>query len=187
MKHLLSILIALTAFFPHLGATPSPRTETQMAEKAEVTFFVRAIPDRREIIIGDSLLVSYVLYSSAPFSRVESNDPVKVKDARVRPLRIDRDATAGRTMENGRTYYTLVWAQYVVTPEQEGEITLPACDFSATLLLYPAPRDPFEAFFGTTGKPREVKAKAKNDKLRLIVKPKPKRTNEELRRQGGFT
>lgn len=158
----------------------------RMAEKADdgVEFFVRAVPDRSEVILGDSCVVSYVLYASAPLSEVESKDEVKVRNARLRRLNIRREATAGYVVENGRRYHTLVWAQYVVVPARTGEIVFPACKFKAVLSVPEPARDPFEAFFSRR-RVREIKMEASNGKSHIKVKEKPRRTTKEMLRGNG--
>ena len=161
-------------------------TGASAKDEEGIEFFVRAVPDRAEVIYGDSCLVSYVLYASAPFVKVECKDEVKVKNARVRRLDIRREATSGYVVENGRRYHTLVWAQYVVAPERMGELILPACKFKAVLGVPEPVRDPFEAFLGRR-RVREVEKSAANDKIHIKVKEKPRHTSKELlRRKGTF-
>lgn len=182
MRKLLFPLLLLVGVLDVSVARALPADDKDKASD----FFVRAVPDRSEVIAGDSLLVSYVVYAAAPIASLESNDEPKVRNGRLRRLPVRREATSSRVMENGRVYYTLVWSQYVVAPKGVGEVTLSPCEFKGTLHVYPAPRDPFEAFFGTNEPPRKVKVKAHSEKLQISVKPKPKRSNSDLSRGGGF-
>lgn len=173
MKHLLVLMLGL---LPLAGVSATAGDEPE--------FFVRVHPDRQSVTMGDSCLVSYVLYSSLPFVSVESDTKVKVKHARVRPVGIDRQATASRVVENGRVYYTLVWAQYVVVPGRTGEIVLPACKFKACLWAESRPRSLLEQFWGIRPEGKVVEAKAANKKIKLEVKEKPRRTTKEMMRRG---
>ena len=154
-------------------------------EKIEIDFFARVLPDRTEIIRGDSCLISYVLYASVPFSKIESKSEVNIRGAKLRRRNIQREATAGRTIEQGKMYYTLVWAQYVVIPEESNKIVLPACKFSATFFVSKKSQDPFDEFFSNREKPEEIKSEATNAKLIINIREKPQRTQRELMNSGG--
>lgn len=180
----MNVRSALRLLLPAALLTLGSVLQLSAKGRDDVEFFVRAIPDRHTVVAGDSCLVSYVLYSSAPIAEAASDDEVKVRHASLRRIALRRESTAGRVVENGRRYYTLVWAQYVVAPQRMGTVTLPACRFRAVLNVPEAPRDPFEAFFGTT-RSRAVKAEAASAKLDIKVVEKPRRTTQELLRGSG--
>lgn len=86
----------------------------------------RILPDRTTLYAGDSMLVSVVLYATAPIAKAECTSQFVVKGkCDVRKLDIDRNATAGRTREGRQMYYTLVWNQYVVAPQRRVHILYP--------------------------------------------------------------
>ena len=106
--------------------------------------FARILPDRTTLYAGDSMLVSVVLYATAPIAKAECTSQFVVQGkCDVRKLDIDRNATAGRTREGRQMYYTLVWNQYVVAPQKTGTYTIPVQKFKATLQRLPALPSPF--------------------------------------------
>lgn len=175
-----ALRLLLVALWPALASL----LPLQAKAPDDAEFFVRAIADRDSIVAGDSCRVSFVLYSSAPVSDVAAADEPKVRHARLRSVALRRGTTAGHVVENGRRYYTLLWSQYVVVPQRMGTITLPSCRFKVVLNVPEAPRDPFEAFFGTM-RSRAVKAEAASAKLDIRVVEKPRRTTQELLRGSG--
>lgn len=155
-------------------------------DKVEVDFFVRTFCDRNEIHSGDSTLVSYVLYATAPFAKVDCKTEMKVKNARIRALNINRRSAQGRTVENGTVYYTMVWEQYVVASDKVGSIRIPSLQFEAEFQFRRRPRTPFEDFFGSSEPPLTVQKKTRNEETEISVKEKPLRSSRELLREGGI-
>ncbi len=152
-------------------------------DKTDVDFFVRVVARPSEVIVGDSTLVSYVLYATAPFSDIsEKSDKFKVRGANVRRIRY-RSGTS-RVVENGKVYYSMVGAQYVVAPDAVGKISIPSCAFEAVFRFRRSSGHPLEEFFGYGGKVIEVKQTAKSDALEITVKEKPRRTTREMMREG---
>lgn len=150
---------------------------------AKDTFFVRITPDRSTLYVGDSMLVSVVLYATSPISQAECTTDFSVKGkCNVRKLNINRNATAGRTREGQNVYYTLVWNQYVVTPSKVGKYTIPAQRFKATLHHVVSMPDFFDQMMGATPKYREEKVGCDSKAYVFEVKEKPLRTTQEMMR-----
>lgn len=131
---------------------------------------------------GDSLLVSVVLYASAPIAQASCPDDLSFKGTTysLRQLRIDRQATAGQVRERGRIYYTLVWAQYVVKTPKAGRLIAQPLKFKATLQQIVRMPDLMGQMMGERPEYREIKAKATSQSLTIEVTDKPLRSTEEM-------
>lgn len=157
-----------------------------MSAASESRFFVRILPDRENLYAGDSMLVSVVLYASAPIAEAECVNDFKVGGDKcgVRALPIRREATAGRVREDGNLYYTLVWAQYVVSPQKVGSYKVPPLKFKATLRQIVRMPDWFDQMMGAQPEYRDLKADAKSSVFTFEVKEKPLRSTREMMRSG---
>lgn len=152
---------------------------------AKGTLFVKIVPDRTTIYAGDSMLVSVVLYASAPIAKAQCSTDFSVKGScSVRKLDIDRDATAGRTREGRNVYYTLVWNQYVMAPQKKGKYTIPAQKFKATLQQVVSMPDWFDQMMGATPKYSEEKVQCTSEPFTFEATEKPLRTTQEMMRSG---
>lgn len=153
---------------------------------AKGTFFVRIMPDRNTLYVGDSMLVSIVLYASAPIAKAEctTNFSIKGGNCGVRKLNINRDATANRVREGQNIYYTLVWNQYVVAPTKTGRYTVPTQKFKATLQQVESMPDLFDQMMGITPKYREEKVIGTSEPYTFEVTSKPLRSTQEMMRSG---
>lgn len=153
---------------------------------AKGTFFVRIVPDRNTLYAGDSMLVSVVLYASAPIAKAECTTDFSIKggNCNVRMLNINRDATASRTREGQHIYYTLVWNQYVVAPTKTGRFTIPTQKFKATLQQVVSMPDFFDQMMGATPQYREEKVQGTSEPYTFEVTSKPLRSTQEMMRSG---
>lgn len=155
-------------------------------DKVKVDFFVRTFCDKNEIYHDDSTTVSYVLYATVPFAKVDCKSIFKPRNAHARPLNINRHSAQGKIKENGIIYYTLVWEQYVIHPTKMADIKLPAMEFEAEFHFRQPPRTLFEDFFGSAAPPMVVRRKARNKVMKISVAERPRRSTRELMREGGM-
>lgn len=152
---------------------------------ADETLEVRIMPDRKQIYAGDSMLVSVVLYASSPIAKAEAKSDFTVKGkCKSRKLRINRNATSGRTREGRNVYYTLVWDQYVLTPSGEGEYTIPAQKFKVTLNKVVYMPDLFDQMMGASPKYEQEEVTASSAKFTFEVKQRPLRSTQEIMSSG---
>ena len=145
--------------------------------------FVRVLCDKKKLVEGDSCLLTVVAYAPRPFLVKKKPAPVQINNGHLRKLPIGRQQLQ-RVVENQYIYYALVYEQYVLRSQQIGTITLPEREFGLELHIQEASRDPFDAFFGRSGRVRKVDVKAFSEPFRLDVVEKPKRTMMEMKRSG---
>jgi len=173
MKKYILLLLALLLVLP-------------LAAKDKGELQVRIVPDRATAYAGDSMLVSVVLYASAPIAKAECTTDFTVKGkCRLRKLNINRDATASRVREGGKIYYTLVWAQYVVAPAATGNYSIPAQKFKATLQEVVRMPDLFDQMMGVRPEYREYQVTGSSEVFSFKVTEKPLRSTQEMINNGG--
>lgn len=156
--------------------------------KSDAEFFARIIPDRTTVYANDSMLVSVILYASYPIAKAECTTDFKVKghnDCRTRKLAINRNATASRVRENGRIYYTLVWAQYVVAPSAAGKYTIPTQKFKGTLQQIERMPDWFDQMMGAQPQYKTHTVSGTSEPFVFQATEKPLRSTQELMHSSG--
>lgn len=152
-------------------------------------FFARIVPQSNSLIAGDSMLVSVVLYAEYPIAKAECTNTFRVKarkggKATARRLSINRDATASRSREGRRVYYTLVWDQYVVAAEGIDEFTVQPLKFKATLQQVISMPDLFDQMMGAQPEVRNVSASCTSEAYTFTTKEKPRRSTSDAIRSG---
>lgn len=156
--------------------------------KQEVETFGRIEARAEQIYRGDSLVVSYVLYSSAPFSDIAPKAELKkVKNATFRPLSVGGRLSQNRVRENGKIYYRMVVASYSVAPTGSGNVVMPELTYEALFRFRKSTGSLLEEFFGHGGEVIEQTEKIKIPSLKLSVVEKPRRSTREMMedRSGG--
>lgn len=160
---------------------------TAMAGRDEGVLFAKIHPERTTLYAGDSMLVTIVLYASAPIAQAECTTTFSIKgsrNVRFRSLPFNRAATASQAREGAFVYYTLVWAQYVVAPTSAGNYTIPAQKFKATLQRIDQMPSWFDRMMGARPKITEIEASGKSESLTIKVTERPLRSTKELMRSG---
>ena len=75
---------------------------------------------------------------------------------------------------NGRNYNTVVWRQYVLFPQQSGELEIPAVDFEAVVAVQSRrSMDPFEMMFNGFSGYVNVNKNLRSNSLKLNVERLP--------------
>lgn len=178
-------LFLVILLFCSLSGANSFAQHSSSNMKAE--FFAEISANRDSIEVGDSCVVSVVLYSSLPFESVEQS-PRNIqfsKDLHVTLLATDRAQQLIRT--DSGAYYALVWQHYRVSRNDVGYIVWPQQQFTAELGIYEVVDDGFGGFFSFSPTVRLVekrKAKCKIPKFSLPVVERLKRSTQDLLRSG---
>ena len=154
---------------------------TTARAQRQPTFFARVVAEKPNVIVGDSTLVSILLYSDAEFQSVScKTKTLRLRGADVHRRSVDRMRGTGRTVYGGRVWNTMLWAQYMVSTDKLGDIKIPEMKFTATLRLYDRPVDPFDDFFGRRRTYRDVEVKAVSEEAKITFVEKPRKTTREL-------
>lgn len=148
-------------------------------------FFVRVHPERETLYVGDSMLVSVVIYSTDPISKATTKDKLEIKgNCSIRRIPINREASAGRIREGGKLFHTLVWAQYMVAPAKKGRYEIKSMKFKANLQHVVSMPDWFDQMMGAQPEYRYYKAEGSSEVFKFEVKEKPLRNTREMMKSG---
>lgn len=154
--------------------------------KSEVEVFARTITKTEKITVGDSTLVSIILYASAPFNKVEcTTKNIKTEGGYAHPLRIRSHNANSRVRENGKIYYTYVYEQYIVGSEKTGTLKMPELKFNAEFVIYDEPVTPYHEFWGIQPENHIANEVITLPAFSIEVAPRPKRSTKEMMQHGG--
>lgn len=143
-------------------------------------FFAVASVDKTEATINDQLLYTVKLYMD-PSAQVEAVGNIHFKFKGFDAEEIDPFFFQNYQAEKykGKTYRTLTWKQFVLTPQKKGTFTLPAYNATASLIVYSNDddddSDPFSFFFRRRrGQRKAVKFSTKALKIKISGNGKKK-------------
>ncbi len=151
-------------------------------DRTDGDFFVRAECRNSDVIVGDSCLVVFRLYSRYPVQRVEKAESPKVKGCRVRSVPVRR--ATQRVRLDGTVYYAVPWQAYYIVPEKVGDYKIPECKYEVVLSRGIPSHDPFERFWGRMERYEALERSAKSGALTVTAKKNPPRSTEEMLRSG---
>lgn len=184
MKHVLQSLITLLAFLS-IYHSAEASTGIKLFAKAEAQ-------NEAKVYLDDSIVVSVYAYATLPFGDVEVSDKLpRVSGCRVRRIGSARRLTQNITRVDGKPYYTILCAQYVVAGLKKGTTTFPKVDLNVVLLEEDATsqdrsRSFFDFFDDIFRQPsyKQIKKTTQTTQLKLEVTTAPQKTFDQLKREG---
>ena len=155
----------ITIASPHIEVVEHPR----IPRVAKDTVFVRAIADKENIQLGDSVLLLLKIYTTS--SSLELNNVcLDFPYCYFEETKLSAPAKWKVEEYKGKKYYTCPYKQFQVTPLQEGSVQLPKNIFEFKLNTSPKDKNAFDAFFGSVNPTYEKKKTYTNP---IIIKVTP--------------
>lgn len=128
------------------GNAASGRSASSSTSVSNQDLFVTATASKTTVYEQEALLLTYKIYTR------ESQlgfDNVKLPDFKgFHSQEIERPANAKWSQEHykGRNYYTTVYRQFVLFPQQSGKLVIEPARFDASIAKAVRSADPFDAF-----------------------------------------
>ena len=137
--------------------------------------FMLATVDKTTVYEQEALLLTFKVYCSPSLELSSlSNNMPDLKNFHVQEVELPRRKELQLERYNGRNYQTLVWSQYVLFPQQSGELEIPATTFEGVISqpVRSSTNDIFD-FFYNSGRYIDIKKELVTRKIVLNVKPLP--------------
>jgi hypothetical protein len=162
--------------------------------KDNIKLFAKAVSEENgKIIVDDATVVSVYVYSNYPIGEVNISDkPVKMSGCDVRSVSTGRRLRQSMTRVDGKPYYTVLGAQYLVSGQTLGRTTFPQLDINVTLLQEEKQTrdresdsffDLFDPFFRRPSY-KKIKKAVRSDLLKMEVVKAPRKSAEQLKSEG---
>lgn len=138
--------------------------------------FIAATASKTVVHEQEALLLTYKVYARMNVNLTQLD--LKMPDLKgFHTQEIPLPQTKSWKMENkgGRTYKTILWSQYVLFPQQTGNLTIPSISADGIITLPNQNIDPLDAFFNTGAAYREMKKTLVTPAIKIKVVPLPKR------------
>lgn len=134
--------------------------------------FIAVTASKKRVFEQEAVLLTYKLYTLVNVSEMTGKMP-ELDGFHVQEINRQRQPELKMEHYNGRNYGTVVWSQYVVFPQQTGELKIPEIKFEAIVLQQNLSADPFDIFFGGGSMMQEVKKVVMAPAVVLHVDPLP--------------
>ncbi len=125
---------------------------SEAASKKAAAFFAEATVDKKEVNINDRLLLT-VKFFMPTNAQVESVGTNRFTFKGFQTEELDPFFSQGYQYErrDGKVYRTLVWKQYILTPQKKGTFVIPSLKSEVSLIVFDQRQDddmdPFNFFF----------------------------------------
>lgn len=148
-------------------------TTSQTGKISDNDLFIVATVNKKNVYEQEALLLTYKIYTTVNLTNVSGKMP-DLKGFHTQEVELPK---GNREFElehyKGRNYRTIVWSQYVLFPQQSGQLEIPSITFEGTVAQRVQNYDPFEAFFNGGSSYVNVKKDIRTPRITIDVKPLP--------------
>lgn len=132
-----------------------------------------ATVDKKKVYEQEALLLTYKVYvsTSLNLTNLTTNMP-DLKNFHVQEVELPRQKEFQLEHYNGRNYKTLLWSQYVLFPQQSGELEIPATTFEGIISIPVQATDMFDAIFNA-GRYIDIKKELVSNRQTIQVEALP--------------
>lgn len=146
---------------------------TSSTDISSEDLFIRASLSMGKVYEQEAVLLTYKVYSTVNLTNLNNPTP-DLKGFHIQEVQLPREKNFELEHYNGRNYQTLIWRQFVLFPQQSGELEIPSLDFEGVVAVQTRrSMDPFEMMFNGGPSYYEIKKNIKSNKLVLDVKKLP--------------
>lgn len=147
------------------------RSASGSVDIAANDLFMTATLNKTTVVEQEAVLLTFKVYSAVNLTALNGKIP-DLKGFQIQEVELPRDKEWQMEHYNGRNYRTILWQQYVLFPQQSGEIEIPSATFEGVVAQQVRSFDPFDSFFGGSNYV-EVKKELRTPKLKLNVQKLP--------------
>lgn len=148
--------------------------------------FMTATASRTKVYEQEAILVTYKIYTLVDLTQLDGKLPT-LDGFLIQEIPLPRNKEFQLEQYNGRNYRSVVWAQYLLFPQKEGKLTIPAITYEGVVVTRNRNMDPIDAFFNGQSGLMEVKKQITTPSLTINVSPLPAKPDGFSGAVGKFT
>lgn len=134
--------------------------------------FITVTAGKKEVYEQEPVLLTYRVYARVNLTQLAGKMP-DLKGFMTKEIPLPQQKSFSIGNYNGQNYYTTVWSQYVMFPQQTGKLTIPNIKFEGVVEFPDLSEDPLDAFFNGTSGSLKQKKTIVAPSLDILVKPLP--------------
>ena len=152
-------------------ANHSSREQVAGGKISNNDLFITATANKTKVHEQEAILLTYKVYTLVNLRQLYGKMP-DLKGFHTQEVTLPQQKTFSLEHYKGRNYNTTTWSQYVLFPQQTGDMEIPSITFEGVVAQRTISDDPFDAFFNGGGY-IEVKKKIVTPKIKITVQPLP--------------
>jgi hypothetical protein len=154
--------------------SPNSRPTRSVGSVSNSDLFMTATVNRTSVHEQEAVLLTYKVYTLVNLTQLDGKLP-SLDGFQIQELPLPRTKQFSVESYNGRNYHTVVWSQYVLFPQQTGDIEIPSLTFEGVVEQVNRAIDPVDAFFNGVSGMIELKKKIVTPKIVVHVSPLPEK------------
>ena len=148
-------------------------TTAESGKIGDDDLFIVATVNKKNVYEQEAILLTYKIYTTVNLTNVSGKMP-DLKGFHTQEVEMPKGNREFQLEHyKGRNYRTIVWSQYVLFPQQSGQLEIPSIAFEGTVAQRVQSYDPFEAFFNGGSSYVNVQKPIRTPKLTINVSPLP--------------
>ena len=156
------------------GSQGGGTSASQTGQISDDDLFMVATVNKKKVYEQEAILLTYKVYTTVNLANVSVSSIPDFKGFHTQEVEMPK---SNRELElehyKGRNYRSMVFRQYVLFPQQSGQLEIPSITFEGTVAQRVQNYDPFEAFFNGGSGYVNVQKPMRTPKLTIDVSPLP--------------
>ncbi len=132
--------------------------------------FITVTANKTRVYEQEAIVLTYKVYTLVNLTQLSGKMP-DLKGFLSQEVALPQQKTFTTERVNGRLYRTTMWSQYVMFPQQTGQLKIPSITFEGAVTMENPNIDPIDAFFN--GSDYQVKVTRNTPALDVTVNPLP--------------
>jgi hypothetical protein len=148
--------------------------------------FITVTANKSNVYEQEPVLLTYRVYARVNLTQLAGKMP-DLKGFMTKEVSLPQQKSFTIAPYNGQNYYTTVWSQYVMFPQQIGRLTIPSIRFDGIVEFQNPNIDPIDAFFNGNSGTFQRKKSIMAPPLTINVRPLPAKPADFSGAVGQFT
>lgn len=155
------------------GGSQSGNTSQASASVSGQDLFVTASASKTTVYEQEAFLLTYKIYTRELNLGLNNAKHPDFKGFHSQEIEMTNDTRWPQEHFKGRNYFTKVYRQFVLFPQQSGKLIIDPAQFDFTIRKAVASEDPFDAFFNGGSNVVDVRKSIKTPAITINVIPLP--------------
>lgn len=148
--------------------------------------FITVTANKNNVYEQEPILLTYRVYARVNLTQLAGKMP-DLKGFMTKEVTLPQQKSFSIASYNGQNYYTTVWSQYVMFPQQTGKLIIPSIRFDGIVEFQNPDIDPIDAFFNGNSGSFQRKKSIIAPPLTINVRPLPSKPTNFSGAVGQFT
>ena len=156
-----------------IGGNESQGTSRNNASLAATDLFITSTTSKTTVYEQEAVLLTYKIYAAVDLRGFDNVKLPDFKGFQSQEVELPDDRRWELEHYRGRNYRTTIYRQFVLFPQQTGQLEIESARFDASVVRATEAIDPFDAFFNRGNSFVEIKKTLTTPKILVNVNPLP--------------